>query len=322
MSPLALPRHPRFIDFDGRSFTPDELRLLAASPSIVRLDFKDCAVGDEEVRTVCGLPRLQSLWLAGTRVTDAVLPDIARLPKLDWLILDRTVVTGLGFAAFAHHAALSHLSLTDTAVGDEALPLIARIPRLAHVNLTHTRVTREGLLALAEHPTLEVSGDQFPPEVWEELRLAQRKKANRTPAGFAPSAGEAEAARAVLLGFFAAMAEWERTAAQNWSEEDGDESEEEGDDEWGAAQCAAIFAAYCTARERKYGSPDVHSFSIPPEYEDKPIVDTEWLTARKVFFYTRDSMGRQERYLVLKVRTRWLVDRKEALLTGWERVPL
>jgi len=66
--PLGLPRHPRTVDFDGRSFTIEQLQQLAASPSIVRLDFKNCAVRDGDVRAICGLPKLESLWLEGTQV--------------------------------------------------------------------------------------------------------------------------------------------------------------------------------------------------------------------------------------------------------------
>jgi hypothetical protein len=310
---LALPRHPRFVDFDGRSFTAAHLRQLAASPSIVRLDFKNCDVGDDEVRTICGLPKLQSLWLEGTRVTDAVLPALARLPKLDWLILDRTRVTGTGFASFAGHETLRTLWLADTHLTDETMPLLAAIPSLSIVVLRRTKISRAGLMLLATHPTVEVTAeDLFSRADMKEFELAQRRHANRTAPSFQPVPADAEAAAAVLHTFFSAMLAWERELTAS------DASSAEAMERHKAA-CRKIFDQYCTPKERSYGRPNV--LWANAEYANLDLLDSEWLTPRKVFFYTKEREGfeGQHRFLVVKRGDRWLIDHKEVRGEGWER---
>jgi hypothetical protein len=312
-SALDLPRRPRFLDFKGRTFTAEELHTLASFPSLIRLDFQNCAVGDAEVRIFCGLPKLESLWLEGTLITDGVLPDIARLPKLNWLILNRTQITGTGFASFSEKSTLRTLWLSETPVADEALPFLARLPKLSNLVLKHTRVTPDGLLALAGHPTVRVTAaDDIPAVAIEALEAEQRRQASRTPPSLRVPGGEAADAKAALLDFFAAMAAWERTVARS-------SSPTAGPTDWAKDQCAAIFARYCTPKERKYGRPNALSYSQPSEYEGFAFLDSEWLTARKVFFYTRGPDGFHHRYLVVKRRDGWLVDHKETLLNGWDR---
>lgn len=312
-SALDLPRRPRFLAFKDRTFTTDELHRLASSPSLIRLDFQNCAVGDDDVRILCDLPNLESLWLEGTLITDGVLPDIARLPKLNWLILNRTRVTGTGFASFSEKSTLRTLWLSETPVGDEALPFLARLSKLSNLVLKHTRVTPEGLLALAAHPTVSVTADdEIPAVAIEALEAEQRRRASRTPPSLRVPDSEAADAKSALLGFFAAMAAWEGAVARS-------SSSTTGPTDWAEDQCAAIFARYCTPKERKYGRPNALSYSEPSEYEGVDVLDSEWLTARKVFFYTRGPDGFHHRYLVVKRRDGWLVDHKETLLDGWDR---
>jgi len=307
---LALPRHPRFVDFDGRRFTPEELDLLAASPSLVRLDFKRCAIGDDEIRRLCHLPKLQSMWLEGTDITDAALVDLARLPKLDWLILDGTAVTGAGFAALSAHPTLRTLSVRHTAVTDAAMPLLATIPQLSIVHLAGTAITEAGLMALAAHPTVRLgAGHPFPADAIARFEALQRQRASRTPPGFEPVQSDEDEARSVLLGFMAAITQWERDVVNA----DGEV------EDWKTEQVQAAFDRYCTAKERKYGAPNALSVGTPPTYVDTTIFATEWLDARKVLFYTRNGRGTQERFMLVKKAGRWLLDHKQRLGDGWER---
>lgn len=307
---LTLPRHPRFVDFSGRSFMAEELQLLAASPSLIRLDFKNCTIGDDEVQLLCHLPKLQSMWLEGTGVTDAVLAHLARLPKLDWLILDNTAITGTGFAAFQGHPTLRYLWVRNTALTDAVLPIVASIPQLSIVGLGGTAVTEAGLMALAAHPTVRLGGDHgFHRDAVAQFEALQRQRASRTPPGFTPIQSDEDEARAVLLGFMAAITQWERDMA-NAGPAPGD---------WKVEQVRAAFAAYCTVKERKYGGPNALSFGTPPTYEGTTLFATEWIGARKVVFYTRDGNGAQERFMLVKKAGCWLLDHKERLGDGWER---
>jgi len=310
---LALPKHPRFVDFRDRSFTAQELQLLADSPSLIRLDFKNCGIGDDEVRLLCHLPNLQSMWLEGTAVTDRALVHLARLPKLDWLILDNTAITGTGFAAFSAHNTLRTLWLHNTAITDAALPLLTTIAQLAVVGLGGTAVTEAGLMALAWHPTVRIgSKHPFHADVMARFDDLQRQRASRTPPGFKPVQSDEDKAIAVLLGFMAAFTQWERDMA----------NAKDVPDDWKVEQLRAAFTTYCTVKDRKYGGPNAMSFGTPPTYEGTTIFSTEWITARKVLFYTRNRTGLMERFMLIKKAENWLLDHKQWLGNGWERASL
>lgn len=307
---LALPRNPRFVDFHNRSFTSADLQLLADSLSLVRLNFKECKIGDEELALLCHLPKLQSMWLEGTGVTDAALAHLARLPKLDWLDLDNTAITGAGFAAFHGHPTLRYLWMRHTDVADDVIPLLVSMSQLSIVGLEGTSVTEAGLMALAAHPTVKLGGNPpFQADVLARFADLQRQRASRTPPGFSPVQADEDAARAALLGFMAAITEWEREMA----------STSPLPADWKVEQVRAAYATFCTVKDRKYGGPNALSFGTPPTYEDAMIFASEWIGPSKVVFYTRDSLLRQERFVLMKKAGRWLLDHKEVLGDGWER---
>ncbi len=317
-NPLQLPKHPRFVEFSGRSFNAAELQTLADAPSLLRLDFSNCVIGDHDIALLCDLPKLQGMWLAGTGVTDAALWHLARLPKLDWLILENTAITGTGFAAFSEHRALRHLRVAGTKVTDDVMPLLAQISPLSHVTLDNTAVTTSGLMALAAHPTLEVGAHgHFSLEMLRQFALLQRTRASRTPPGFTVIPADAEAAQAALTGFMAAITRWELEMAA------GEAARLPGE-AWDVTGCNAAFATFCTAKDRKYGQPG-SSYGKPPEYEGVDIFATEWINPRKVFFYamsTGSIQASQHRFLLVKKGQRWLIDHKEWLNNGWVRAYL
>jgi hypothetical protein len=180
----------------------------------------------------------------------------------------------------------------------------------------HTAMTKSGLMALAANPILKVNaGDQFPPDVMTEFEVVQRRSTRCASKTVTPSDADAQAARSVLLGFFAAISQWERDVAQSTAPGSGET-------DWRIERCRAIFAEFCTPKDRKYGRPNALHCSIPPDYETLQLLDVEWPTLRKVLFYTKDRNGFQHRFLVVKQRDRWLVDHKETLLDGWSRAYL
>jgi hypothetical protein len=193
------------------------------------------------------------------------------------------------------------------------MPLLAAIPSLSGVILRHTKITRAGLMALATHPTLTVTAeDLFSEADMAEFDLAQRQHANRTDPSFQPAPDDAEAAAAVVQAFFSAMLAWEHEL--NESDPSTDEAMERH-----KTACRKIFDRFCTSKDRKYGRPNV--LWSDSEYANLDLLDTEWLTPRKVFFYTKERGGldAHHRFLVVKRGGRWLVDHKEVRGDGWER---
>ncbi|WP_167091758.1 NTF2 fold immunity protein [Massilia frigida] len=308
---LDVPARPRFLDFKERSFSAEDIAFLLSKPSIRGLTFTGCAIGDDAVQALCALPKLERLWLAASAVTDAVLPAIARIPALNWLVLDHTGITGTGLAAFAGHAKLRHLSLRCTKADDACVRHIAAIPRLSHVDLQGSALTPDGMLALAIHPTVRPGiGKAFGPDLADAFLREQRRLASRTPPGFVPAAGEAQALLDVLQGFWEAISAWETQLALDLKETPDTE-------EWRQPACAAIFDRFCTPKERTFGRPHALSFSSPPEYQRHTLLDVEWLSARKACVYTRDHCGKQSRFLLLKKGSAWRLDHKQQLFDGW-----
>ncbi|MDQ1835316.1 NTF2 fold immunity protein [Massilia scottii] len=308
---LDIPVRPAFLDFKEQSFSGADIAFLLTKPSIRGLTFAGCDIGDEAVRALCALPRLERLWLDASALTDAGLSEIARVPALNWLVLDHTGITGAGLAAFAGHAALRTLSLRHTPANDACVQHIARIPHLSHVALQGSAVTPEGILALAAHPTVRPGIDTaFGPALADAFLRQQRRLASRTPPGFVPAAGEEQAMLDVLHGFWDAISAWETQLAL-------DNKETPGVDDWRQPACAAIFAQFCTPKDRKFGRPNALSFSTPPEYQRQTLLDVEWLSARKACVYARDDWGGQSRFLLLKKGKAWLLDHKQHLFDGW-----
>lgn len=315
-----LPKRPRNVDFDGRSFTIDEMRFLGSQTTFVTLGFKNCPIGDAHIAALRALPRLLRLWLEGTQITDAALGHLATFPKLEFLILDRTRITGEGFRHFHDHKALKSLWASETDVTDQTVTLAASIPKLSILRIAKTAVTFEGLLALAASPRLKVNADeQFSADQMREYEAAQRRLARQARGSVVASGDDSAAAKSVLLAFFDAMNEWELSMATDdvVSPRTKVELEERRANE--KASCAAIFEKYCTSKERVYGRPNVLSYSRPPGYTQEAIVDAEQHSTHKVFIYTKDRSGFQRRYLLSKSKDGWKVDHRECLLDGWSR---
>ena len=192
------------------------------------------------------------------------------------------------------------------------MPLLAAMPGLSAVILRRTKVTRVGLMELAAHPTLAVAAeDLFSEADMAEFELAQRRLANRTspspligcrptlklrPPSFRPSS------RPCWRGS-ARWMHWIRRPTRQWN---------------GTRRRAEeLFDEYCTAKDRKYGRPNV--LWSDSEYAKLRLLNTQWLTPRKVFFYAKGGdLDAQYRFLVVKRGARWLVNHKEVRGDGWE----
>ena len=313
-----LPKRPRNVDFERRSFTVEEMKFLGSQSTLVTLGFKDCPINDEHVRELRPLQRLVRLWLEGTQVTDVALEHLAALPKLEFLILDRTRVTGEGLSHFHGHKALKTLWVSETAVSDKTIPLAVGIPKLSILRIAKTAVTFEGLLSLAASEGLKVNaGEQFSPDQMREFESTQRRLAREGRGTAVTGADDAEEAKRVLLSFFDAMNEWERRMAESDATPPQSEADAKDRQAQDMARCAAIIDRYCTSKPRSYGRPNVLNYSTPPGYSLETVVDTEQPAKQKVLIYTKDPNGFQRRFLITRSKGEWRVDHVEIKLDGW-----
>ena len=111
------------------------------------------------------------------------------------------------------------------------------------------------------------------------------------------------------------MSEWESKLALR-------QASDSLDSDWSQQECIAIFERFCSAKDRKYGRPNVLSFQTPPEYGQQRTLRIEWLSASKVCVYTLAPLCRQDRFIMLKKAGAWRIDHRQSLLGGWENVSL
>lgn len=314
-----LPKRPRTVDFNARSFSIDEMRFLGSQTTLVTLGFKDCPIKDEHVRELRDLPRLLRLSLISTRITDAALEHVATLPKLEMLWLDGTKITGEGFRFLHQHGKLRTLWADETKVTDKTIALAAGIPKLNILRIAKTAVTFNGLLSLAINPRLNVVGDdQFTAEQMREFEATQLRLARESRGTPAANASDCEAAKLVLLAFFKAINEWEDQLHKADEAEEKSKSKKRSTEEF-TVKCSAIFDKYCTPKPRADGRPNMISYCVPPKYTNVEIVELEQPTKNKVVVYTKDSHGFQRRYWIVKKKDEWRVDYVEWHSDGWSR---
>lgn len=127
---------------------------------------------------------------------------------------------------------------------------------------------------------------------------------------------------AVLRGFIAAMNRWE---IESWAASQVAQKTTTPDSYWPLVieRMNAIFAAFCTPRERPNGRNGV--FSHPQEYDP----DTESILAitdespRRVRIITRQHTGFKNKcqYVLLKQQGQWRIDNRRTLLSDGTSVP-
>jgi hypothetical protein len=112
----------------------------------------------------------------------------------------------------------------------------------------------------------------------------------------------------VVRRFIADMHDWEiRTAAARKNS-----APENHVQFWEAANTslAAVFARWCTPKDRKYGR--LGSYQEPPEYQPygEDILETVIESPRRACVYTqrRTGFGFKQQYVLQKLAGRWLLD--------------
>jgi hypothetical protein len=300
----GLPKRPRLLEFRKRALTLREMKFLGEQKTLVGLELLNCPIRDAHIRPLAQLPRLVNLGLSGTLITDRALAFLARLPKLSILNLSHTRITGTGLRHFHGHPSLETLWLNQTRVSDTGVRSLIRIPRLSVVRLGHTAVTFKGLLSLAGKDDLNVVSDgQFTPGQMRDFEAAQRNLASGPDV-----ASDGDAARQVLLDFFDAMNQWERSMAK---------ASNRRLRTVGKRSCSAIFKTFCTPKPRSYGKPNVLSMCHPPEHLGEKVVDVRQPSKSKVIIYTKDRTDIQQRYHIVKYKGAWRIDHREWQIDGW-----
>jgi hypothetical protein len=134
----------------------DDLRCLAAFPSLTDLYLGRTAVSDAGLAHLVGLKHLVMIGLIGTKITDAGLGSLAGLKELRVLYLADTAVSDAGLKQLADLHDLRILLLSETKVTDAGLRSLAGLARLRTLDLDETKITDAGLDVLRSFPALSV----------------------------------------------------------------------------------------------------------------------------------------------------------------------
>lgn len=137
-----------------------------------------------------------------------------------------------------------------------------------------------------------------------------------------PENETAKAPHDVLLAFITAMHEWEKEA---WLESRRTRSDTNPSAyQLGVAQrMNAIFAAYCTPKQRLQGRNG--SFQHPPEYDPstEKILDLIEASPMRVLIHTQQESGFRNRcqYVLLQLRGLWRIDSRRIVYDDGTSIP-
>ena len=118
------------------------------------------AVTDDDLRLLAAVPTIEYVNLNSTQVTDAGLVHLRACPKLNMLQCDATPITDAGIAELTRHQNLASLSLSGTKITDAGLEHLAKLPKLKELWLRNTAITDAGYKKLqAALPNCEIQAD-------------------------------------------------------------------------------------------------------------------------------------------------------------------
>jgi hypothetical protein len=127
---------------------------------VTGVQLMDTAVTDDDLRHLAAVPTIEYVNLARTRVTDAGLVHLRVCPRLNHLNLDGMAITDAGLAELTRYQDLESLSLSGTKITDAGLEHLAKLPKLKELWLRGTAITDAGYKKLqAALPECEIQAD-------------------------------------------------------------------------------------------------------------------------------------------------------------------
>lgn len=303
------------LTFDGnKQFDIPELTIeileQLADYALVGFHVKGYPVTDEMLIPFTAHKNMVNFGVENGALTDACFPVFSAMPKLRILLLDGNAgINGSGLSTL-QECKIDLLTLNRTGLNDAGLMQAASIPKLSHIQIDRTSVTYEGLIAIAENNRIEpVSHEQFTKEQMEHFSQIQREKAKK-PTPLDEQA--AEECRKVLSAFFEEMSEWEQYMEQAGFE-----------DSAAVSRLLAIWEKYVSEKPRAGYRPLGLSYSALGTYKGEQFLDAEQITKNKLYIYTREkNTGFDRRFLMKRVKERWMIDAVQERLDGWQRTGL
>jgi len=309
---MDLTKRARTYQFENRTFTDEEINLIANQKGLVAISFKNCPINDTDIEKISTLPKLVNIGLEKTDITDDSLQFLSKVSSLKYLFIIGANINGEGLENFIDHKKLDTLWLDHTNLDDEGIKHLIQFKKLGIIRIAGTKVTVNGLMSLAKNHKLKVvADDQFSKKEIVAFEALQRKL-NKKSLDYKQE--NVDSTKQLLTDFFNKITEWEKEA-----EKADDFSKKVSN------QCISIFKKHCVEKERKGFRPHWISYSNGPNYSysHHRIIDFEQASKNKVFLYAKDDyLNTQYRFLLIKKEGIWKIDEAYVLDSGWKKYGL
>lgn len=137
-----------------QTLTVEDFRRLAGRPGLMSLSVVHCRIPDGGLRLLHRIP-LMRLEFVDTKLSDQDVRSLGDLPNLQRLIFIECPIGDDSLAAISDRPSLRHLGLTDTRITDRGLSSLVRLQDLVTLNIDGTAVSDEGAAYLLQLPRLE-----------------------------------------------------------------------------------------------------------------------------------------------------------------------
>ena len=111
---------------------------------VISVDLTLTMATDNDLRHLAAVPTVEQLSLSNTHVTDKGLRYLHACPKLKFLALNSALITDEGLEQLAALTELEALGLVGTKVTDEGLRHLMKLPKLRILSLQGTAVSDDG----------------------------------------------------------------------------------------------------------------------------------------------------------------------------------
>ena len=130
-----------------------------ASGQVTGVDLEMCQTKDSDLEVLAALPSIQKLNLWGADITDGGVKHLKKLPKLVDLTLFNTDLTDKGVEQLKDLTTLKSLNLRRTTnMTDAAIAHITQLPNLQYLYLLYNNIGDDALAASERHGPAQVVG--------------------------------------------------------------------------------------------------------------------------------------------------------------------
>ncbi len=139
-----------FITLPGDKGKNDDLKIVAALPSIFLLRVESPGFSDQGMATIAAIQDIGTLHLVGSSFTDKGIALLAGHKKLRILILDRVTLGAAGLTALSKNDALEFVDLVSIPITPEIMAGLKQLRLTREIRLLNTGISAQDQATLKE----------------------------------------------------------------------------------------------------------------------------------------------------------------------------